>query len=176
MKFMKMNIMAGALVASAFLAMGCNRSRSEDTGAGAATQTAQNIQGDLSNAWEKTKETTTNAWDKAKSSVQSTGDYTYSNKDAFLARTKADLDKLDAKIQEWSDKAVNAADSAKADAQARLQDLRAQRGVLDQKYQAVKNSTDANWDQVKAGFENSYDNMTNSMHQAWQWLNDKLGT
>lgn len=165
-----------ALAASVLLSAGCGPSGSDNSNLSSTNQTAQNIQGDLSNAWQSTKESSSNAWDHVKSSMQSTGDYTYEHKDAFVAKTKAELDALDVKIQEWSDKAANAADSAKADAQAKLQDLRSQRGVLNQKFEAVKKSTDADWNDVKAGFENSYDSTTNSVRQAWQWLSDKVGS
>jgi BMFP domain-containing protein YqiC len=162
----------GALVASL---VGCSQS-SDNTATGTTNQTAQNVGNDLSNAWQKTRETTTNAWDSVKNSVQSTTDYGYDHKDVYVAKARADLDAVDRKIQEWSDKAANAADSTKAAAQAKLQDLRARRATLEDKYQAVKNSSAANWDDVKTGFENAYDGMTNSVKQAWQWLNDKVSS
>jgi hypothetical protein len=106
--------------------------------------------------------------------VQSAADYTYAQKDAFLVKARAGLDDLDRQIQKWSDKAATAAYSAKADAQAKLQDLRAQRAKLDGVFQSVENSTAADWNAVKDGFKDSYDGMTNSVQQAWQWLSNKL--
>ena len=40
----------------------------------------------------------------------------------------------------------------------------------------LKNATAANWDEAKAAFQQSYDDMKTGVKNAWQWLNDKLGT
>jgi len=156
---------------------GCKQSSAPDySQVAAGTNLAVQSAGiNFSNAWQNTKQAGGNAWNGVKSSVQSATDYTYDHKDAFLAAARTNLANLDQQLQEWSDKAVNAVDSAKADAQAKLQDLRAQRAKLDGVFQSVENSTDANWSEVKAGFKDSYDTMTNSVGQAWQWLNAKLG-
>lgn len=126
------------------------------------------------NAWEKTKEATTNAWQDIKESLSSAWDYTYDKKDAFVADATNDLSALDQKIQSLSDKAATASDNVKADAQVKLQELRAKRAVLDQKLTDVKNSTEANWNDVKAGFQASYEDAKTSVKQAWQWLKDKM--
>jgi len=126
------------------------------------------------NAWAKTKEATTNAWENMKESLSSAWDYSYDKKDAFVADATNDLATLDQKIQTLSDKAASATDSVKADAQTKLQELRAKRAVLDQKLEDVKNSTAANWNDVKAGFQSSYEDAKASVKQAWQWLKDKM--
>ena len=127
-----------------------------------------------SNAWAKTKEATTNAWEDVKDSLSSAWGYSYDQKDAFVADATNDLASLDQKIQEFSDKAATASDSAKADAQAKVQELRAKRAELDQKLDAVRNSTEANWNDVKTGFQASYQDAKDSVKQAWQWLKDKM--
>jgi len=126
-----------------------------------------------SNAWAKTKEATTNAWEDVKDSLSSAWDYSYDKKDAFVAHATNDMAALDVKIQEFSDKAAAASDSAKADAQAKLQELRAKSADAGQKLDAVKNSTEANWNEAKAGFQSAYQDTKTSVKQAWQWLKDK---
>jgi hypothetical protein len=141
-----------------------------------ATNAWQETKDATSNAWSNVKEGTSNAWADIKDSAQTTKDYTYDKKDAFVASASADLDALDQKIKELSDKAATASDSVKADAQTKLQDLRDKRAVLDKKLDDVKNATEADWNDTKIAFQNSYDDVKNSLKQAWQWLHDKLNS
>jgi hypothetical protein len=173
---------------------GCNNSNTadqnpaaSDTGSLSVTQQLQNAKEVATNAWQETKDTTTNVWSNVKEgatnawadfkdSMQATKDYTYDKKDAFVAGAGADLDALDQKITELSDKAATASDSVKADAQTKLQDLRDKRAVLDKKLDNVKQATEADWNDAKAGFQNSYDDVKDSLKQDWQWLHDKLNS
>ncbi len=156
-----------------------------DTQSLSVTQKLQDAKEAVSNAWEQTKEATTNAmanvkegatnaWASVKDSMQSTAVYTYDKKDAFVAAAGNELNTLDQKITELSDKAASASDSIKADAQTKLQELRDKRATLDKKLDAVKNATEANWNEVKGGFQTAYDDTKDSLKQAWQWLTDKL--
>ena len=111
-----------------------------------------------------------------KESLQSAMDYTYDKKDAFVAGASADLDALDQKIKELSDKAATASDSIKNEAQTKLQDLRDKRAELGKKLDDVKNASQANWNELKTGFQTAYDDVKTSLQQAWQWLNDKLNS
>jgi hypothetical protein len=174
-------ILAAFLIAT--LATGCKQSNpadenptASDTNSLSVTQQLENAGEVATNVWQKTKDTTTNAWADIKDSMQTTKDYTYDKKDAFVAGASADLDALDQKIKELSDKAATASDSVKADAQVKLQELRDKRAVLDQKLDAVKNATEADWNDTKTAFQNSYDDVKSSLKQAWQWLNDKLSS
>jgi hypothetical protein len=141
-----------------------------------ATNAWQDTKDATTNAWAKVKEGTTNAWADIKDSMQTTKDYTYDKKDAFVASASADLDALDQKIKELSDKAATTSDSVKADAQTKLQDVRDKRAALDKKLDDVKNATEADWNDAKTAFQNSYDDVKNSLKQAWQWLHDKLNS
>ncbi len=177
---MKIKPLLTATLAVATLATGCKQSNpateneiNNDTNSLSVTQQLQNVKDVATNVWQKTKDTTTNAWADLKDSLQSTKDYSYDQKDAFVASASADLAALDQKIKNFSDKADAASDSAKADAQAKLQDLRDKRAVLDKKLDDLKNSAEANWNDAKTGFENSYEDAKNSLKQAWQWLSDK---
>ena len=93
------------------------------------TNVVANVKEGATNAWANVKERTTNAWANLKESVQSLGDYSYDKKDAFVASASADVDAVDQKIKNLSDKVASASDSVKASAQAKLQELNAKRAV-----------------------------------------------
>jgi hypothetical protein len=180
---MKSKPLIFAALAVAILTTGCKQSNSanenptvNDTNSLSVTQRLQNAKEDASNAWANTKEATTNAWADLKDSMETTKNYTYDKKDAFVASASADLDALDQKIKELSDKAATASDSVKVDAQTKLQDLHDKRADLDKKLDAVKNATESDWNDAKTAFQNSYDDVKNSLKQTWQWLNDKLSS
>jgi ElaB/YqjD/DUF883 family membrane-anchored ribosome-binding protein len=189
---MKNNLQILAVLVATMLATGCKQSSQADenappgdTNSLSVTQQLQNAKEVATNAWQKVKDTatntwanvkegTTNAWADAKESVQSGVDYTYDKKDDFVAKASADLNMLDQKIQELSDKAATASDSVKNEAQTKLQDLRDKRTELGKKLDAVKNASQADWNEMKAGFQTSYDDVKTSLKQTWQWLTDKL--
>jgi hypothetical protein len=150
------------------------------------TQQWQNVKSDITNTWQDVKQTTTQAlaavktsttqaWASVKNSMQSATDYTYSQKDVFVAKMQGKLDVLDQNIKQLSNKVAGASTATKADAQAKLKNLRDKRAVLDKKLDEVKNATKATWNDVKNGFENSYDDLKNSLKQTWQWMSDKAG-
>jgi DNA repair exonuclease SbcCD ATPase subunit len=158
-----------------------------DTNSLSVTQQLQNAKEVATNAWEKVKDPTTNAWASvkeettnvwadAKESVQSAANYTYDKRDGFVAKANADLNTLDQKIQELSDKAATASDSVKNEAQTKLQNLRDKRADLGKKLDAVKNASQADWNELKTGFQTSYDDAKTSLKQAWQWISDKLNS
>jgi|HubBroStandDraft_2_1064218.scaffolds.fasta_scaffold434572_1 hypothetical protein len=145
----------------------------------------QTVKSDITNTWQDVKQTTTQvlaavktsttqAWASVKISMQSATDYTYDKKDEFVASSQSDLDALDQRIKQFSDKAANATGSTKTDAQAKLHDLRTQRAALDKKLDDAKNATESGWNDAKTAFKNSYNDTKDSLKQAWQWLNDKL--
>ena len=180
---MKSKLLIFTAFVIATLATGCKQSNpvdenstASDTNSLSVTQQLENAREVATNVWSNLKEGTANAWADFKDSMQATKDYTYDKKDAFVASASADLDTLDQKIKELSDKAATASDSVKADAQVKLQELRDKRSVLDQKMDAVKNATEADWNDAKTAFQNSYDDVKSSLKQAWQWLNDKLNS
>jgi len=164
-------IFAGLLIAA--LTAGCKKTNPADETPppGDNKSTSASITQQLQNA----REMATNVMESMKQSVQSAADYTFDKKDAFTAKAGSDLDALDQNIKELGDKAATGADSVKADAQAKLQDLRDKRVALQQKMDEVKNATATNWNEAKAGFQQSYDDVKASVKAVWQWLNDKLG-
>ena len=179
---MKNKLIIITVMAAAAMVTGCNKSDTSGNPApgdtnlpttnSSVTQQATDM---ASNAWAKTKDATTNAWADVKDSLSSAWDYSYDKKDAFVADATTDLAALDQKIQALSDQTATASETVKGDAQTKLQELRAKRADLDQKLDAVKNSTEANWNDAKASFQASYQDSKDSVKQAWQWLKDKMG-
>ncbi len=178
----------GALIllalAVATLVTGCNQSTSANNPPPAR---GPNSSMSLTNAWQQTNTTATNAWANTKEAAREawvdikeklslTQDYTYDKKDEYVAKARADLDALDQKIGELSDRAAQATESAKEDAQVKLQDVHNKRAALDDKLNNVKNSTEADWNDAKTAFNNSYNEVQNTIKQTWQWLSDKLSS
>lgn len=184
----KKPLILGTLAVAMLVTAGCTKTETSneypatgDANSLSVTQQLQNVKEVVTNAWQKTKEVTTNvvasvkedttnAWANIKESLQAITGYTYDKKDAFVASASADVDAVDQKITELSDKVANASDSVKASAQAQLQDLNAKRAVLGQKLDDVKNSTEANWNDAKTGFKSSYEDVKDSLKQTWRSL------
>jgi hypothetical protein len=193
---MKKNLLLSAALSIAVLTANCQPSApSSETGSTAGDTNAsslsvaqqwQNVKSDITNTWQHVEQTTTQAlaavktsttqaWTNVKNSMQSGTDYTYSQKDAFVAKMQGKLDALDKNIKKLSGKVASASDATKADAQAKLKNLRGKRAVLDKKLGEVKNATEATWNDAKNSFKNSYDDLKNSLKQTWQWMSDKAG-
>ena len=162
-----------------------NSSGTTDGNSTSVTQQLENTREAATNAWQETKNATTNvvesikeggiaAWTDIEDSIQSTNDYPYDKKDAFVAEAGADLGALDLKMTELSDKTAAAADSTKSEAQAKLLALHEKRMALDKKLDDVKSATEADWNAIKVGFMTSYDDTKTSLKQTWEWLADKL--
>jgi ABC-type uncharacterized transport system auxiliary subunit len=94
-------------------------------------------------------------------------DYSYERKDEFVAKARADLAALDTRIKDLSDKATNADETAKASIQTKLQNLRDQRAVLQQKFASVKDATAADWEGVKTNFQSTWEDVKDSFRDAW---------
>src|SRR5271154_3067666 len=109
----------------------------------------QTVKSDITNTWQDVKQTTTQvlaavktgttqAWTSVTHSMQSTTDYTYNQKDAFVAKMQGKLDAMDENIRQLSGKVASAGDATQAEAKAKLKDLRGKRAVLDKKLGEVK--------------------------------------
>jgi chromosome segregation ATPase len=193
---MKKNLLLSAVLSIAALTARCEPpAPASETGSTAGNTNAssppvgqqwQNVKSDITNAWQHVEQTTTQAlaavktgttqaWSSVKNSMQSETDYTYSQKDAFIAKTQDKLDALDKSIKKLSGKVASATDATKADAHAKLQNLRGKRADLDKKLGEVKNATEASWNDAKKNFEKAYDDLKKSLKQTWQWMSDKDG-
>ena len=198
---MKRTSLLAAFAVAVAIVAGCNKQQSSggmegDTNAVPATNDSsasstvsnawQSTKTASSNAWEDTKAASSNAWENTKeffSSGSSTNGvstnffaYNYSQKDEFVADARTDLDKLDQWISHLSDKVASASDADKAGLQQQLQDLKAKRADLDQKYDKVRDATQDDWDNAKAAFETSFTNVADAIRSAWHSLSGTSGT
>jgi predicted small secreted protein len=158
----------------ALLVAGCNKPSgpgsdysSTNDNSLSVTQQLQNAKELATNAWQKTKTATVAAWTDIKESLGSAGDYTYDKKDEFVSKANTDMAALDQKINDWSDQAAIGTEAMKTNAQAKLKALDAKRAELGQKLEAVKNSTETNWNEAKISFKNSYEDVKNSLKNMW---------
>ena len=96
--------------------------------------------------------------------------YTYDKRDVFNDDANADLNELDQKIKELSDKAATASATVKTNAEPKIQKLRDDRAALGKKLDALKNATEANWNDLKSDYQKSDQEMKTSLKETWQWL------
>jgi ABC-type transporter Mla subunit MlaD len=111
---------------------------------------------------------------EAKEAAQDLKDYTFAKKAEFVEQMQShltalnqDLDKLSARIESSSDK-------VKAEAKPKLQALRDQASQLNKQLDDAKNANESTWESVKSGSKKAYDALSNAVHQARQWVSDKV--
>lgn len=124
------------------------------------------------------EQTTSEQLDKAqaetKRAAQDMKDYTYAQKDAFVATMQAQLAALNRDLDQLSAKVEKSSDAAKAEAKPKLQALRDQADKLNQQLDKAKNATESTWDDVKAGSKKAYNELADGFQQARQWVSDKV--
>ncbi len=100
-------------------------------------------------------------------------DYTYDKREVFNDDASSDLMEMDTNIQALAQKAASADDAVKTNAQIKIQTLSAERAALGKKLDALKNAKEPNWNDLKADFQKSEDQMKASLKDTWQWLAGK---
>ena len=156
------------------LATGCKRSDTADAnppgGTNPAAAPMQAAKDYANAAMTNTVFAATQAWTGMKVSVQLAMGYAYDQKAEFVAETGTNLAVLDRKIQDLSDKAANATDTAQAGLQTKLQQLRAKRAILDRKLAAVKSAAGPDWEAAKADFKSACADVDTAFADAWHSL------
>jgi chromosome segregation ATPase len=84
------------------------------------------------------------------------------------------LDAMNRELAEASEKLKDASAKAKADAEPRLQALREQSAALGKQLEKVKDATADTWDDVKSGFQTSFDKVKSGLNDAKNWVSDKI--
>jgi uncharacterized lipoprotein NlpE involved in copper resistance len=87
-------------------------------------------------------------------------------KDEFLASMDRKMKDLDAGIDDLSKKAEGYTGDAKAEADKTLASLREQRATLGTKYDELKQSSEAAWQDTKAGFQTAWDDLERAYENA----------
>jgi len=143
-----------ALVALSAVAVGCDRSATEN------------------------REATAKQLDKirteTKEAAQDMKDYTYAQKTEFVDKMNAQMAALTRDLDELAAKIEKASDSVKAEAQPKIQALREQTAQLNKQLDEAKNSTESTWNTVKGGFKKAYEASADGVRQARQWVSDKI--
>jgi hypothetical protein len=80
-------------------------------------------------------------------------------KEEFLAAMDQKMKDLDAGIDDLSKKAEGYSGDARVAADKALADLREQRAALGKKYDELKQSSEAAWEDTKAGFQTAWDDL-----------------
>ena len=155
MKSTQLAIACSALIA---LAVGC-KPASEPPG----TETRQSTERQLDQVQQEVNEAT-----------QAMNDYAYARKADYVATRQADLAEINRELDQLAARIENANDAAKAEATPRLQALRDQVAKLNTHLGEAKNATDSNWDEVKAGFNEGYNDLKDGLNQARQWASEKI--
>jgi hypothetical protein len=87
-------------------------------------------------------------------------------KDEFLASMDRKMKDLDAGIDDLSKKAEGYTGDARAEADKTLASLREQRAALGKKYDELKQSSAAAWQDTKAGFQTAWDDLEKAYENA----------
>jgi predicted nucleic acid-binding Zn-ribbon protein len=139
------------------LLAGCSKSATDQDAAAASQQL------------DKAKADTTQA-------VEDWKDYTFAQKDEFVAKMQVELDKINQELDDLSVKIKNSSEQAQADAKPKMDALRAQADQLKVQLDKAKNATASTWDDVKAGSQKALDDTKNAFDQMGQWFKDKFGS
>jgi uncharacterized lipoprotein NlpE involved in copper resistance len=87
-------------------------------------------------------------------------------KDEFLASVDQKMKDLDAGIDDLSKKTEGYTGDAKTEADKTLASLRDQRAALGKKYDELKQSSEAAWQDTKAGFQTAWDDLEKAYENA----------
>lgn len=153
---MKHTLLGIALLSIAVVAGGCKPASEEPPGAASDRVDPAKVKAD------------------AKETMQDMKDYTFAEKDVFLAKMRAQLADINRELDQLSERIGKASDAAKAEAKPRLQSLRDQAGKLNVQLEAAKETTESTWSEVKAGFKEGYAELKEGFQQARQWVSDKI--
>ena len=95
-------------------------------------------------------------------------------KTEFVTTMKSELAGLDTQIDKLSEKIEKAGDAAKSQAKSKLKTLRDQADKLSKQLDEANNIDESNWDDFKAAFNKSYNEMKDVFKQSRQWLSEKI--
>jgi cytochrome c556 len=149
LKIMKLKSLAVVFMSAAALAAGCNK-----------------------------EQTTSEQLDKVnsetKAAAQDTKDYTFAQKNEFVAKMRDQLNTLNQHLDQLSAKIESSSDAVKADAKPKLQALRDQAAQLNKQLEEARNATGSTWDSVKATSQKAFDSLKDGFQQSRQWVSDKI--
>jgi len=106
--------------------------------------------------------------------AQDMKDYTYSQKDEFIAKMRTQLAGLNRELDELAAKVEKSTATVKADAQPRIDALRDQTARLNKQLDEAANATESSWDKFKADVRKTHEASKEDFKQARKWLSEKI--
>jgi adenine-specific DNA methylase len=111
---------------------------------------------------------------KTAEAAQDMKDYSYTQKDEFVAKMQGQLAEINKDLDQLAAKIEKSSDAAKAEAKPKLEALREQATKLNKQLDEAGSATESTWNDVKAGFKKGYGELKDSFQQARQWVSEKI--
>lgn len=92
-------------------------------------------------------------------------------RDAYQAKAAAELDKLNAQIDEFRAKAAQAKAETEAAYYSQVKELSAKRDALLAKWQEVQSAREAAWQDINKGFEAAWNEVSQAFENAMKHFN-----
>ena len=146
---MKKQALSLILISAAVIATGCDKKRT-------ASEQLDRVQ-------EKTADV-----------AQDMRDYTYGQKDEFLAKMRSQLAGLNRELDELAAKVEKSSSTVRAEAQPRIDALRNQTARLNKQLDDASNATESSWDKFKIDVRRTHDASEEEFRRARQWLSEKI--
>ncbi|MFO8070502.1 MAG: hypothetical protein R6V85_01390 [Polyangia bacterium] len=115
-----------------------------------------------------------NAKDETKEAVQSLQSYAYAQRSAFFGNMTKKLVEIQAELDRLSAELDSASHASKADARAKLDAVRAKRSEAKRRLGQAKSATEAEWNAVATGVDESFGELEDSFERTRQWLSDEI--
>src|SRR6266487_481089 len=112
--------------------------------------------------------------EETKAAAEEIKNYTYAQKNEFVAKMQTQLARINRNLDELSVKVEKSSAEAKAEWQPKLQELHHQAEKLKQQLDAARNATESSWDEVKSGSKKAYHELKDGFQRARQWVSDKI--
>jgi MFS superfamily sulfate permease-like transporter len=157
MKKFLMGVVVGLLLAIAvFVWVKGSLTEKEEA---AIEEAAVTLKGVTARAAKEVAEETVDFYKKVK-------DYTFNEKDDYVEKAEARIQKLDPKLTALDDKLEQTAAGAKEELQNTLDRLKEKRNELDAKLTALKESSEVSWEEMKEGFTKAMKDLENAYKRA----------
>jgi BMFP domain-containing protein YqiC len=101
-------------------------------------------------------------------------DETFGKRAEFTARTKAQLDSLNADLVLLEARIAKASGDAKADSEAKIKALREKTAALGLQLDSMKDATESNWETVKSSTKKGLSELQDQFNLARQWMSEKI--
>ncbi len=111
-----------------------------------------------------------------KQAAQDLQDYTYAQKEAFIAKMQVEQDELNQELAQLSAKIDKASDTVKAEAQPKLDALRAQAADWGAQLDKAKGATESTWTEIKNGSQKAYDATAQALKDSGQWIDQQISS